>query len=299
MRFWAVQWEESEAHRNVTAEVLTEATVGIVSAKNFQFFLKRKPHLALPPQKTFGGLVKRYLNWRSGKSGNLNLVSSCRKPRPRTTNPLLNIAFRSPASRLALLLQNRADAPKQGVRMLRTVRSARYVTSDKEVGETHGSSVENMEALLNQFKQHGIIEKRYRRIQILDPWQLKKLLTQGWEHYRLKPLKVKRIPKLMNKKNPYLQLDRQMVGDIYTSQEVMDNLTVLCDEYGARFAGTPRNLRLQTLLQIVSNDMDSKTLDLRIIRMRVGRVARRTLEVIEPIRRTLHCISLPYCPLVI
>ena len=174
--FGAIQWEESEAHRNVTAEVLTEATVGIVSAKNFQFFLKRKPHLALPSRKTFGGLVKRYLNWCSRKPGNLNLVTSCRKPRPRTTNLLLNIAFRSPASRLALLLQNCADAPKQRranathgsqctLRKLPTRKLARLI----------GSSVENMEALLNQFKQHGIIEKRYRRIQILDPWQLKKI----------------------------------------------------------------------------------------------------------------------------
>ena len=174
--FGAVQWEESEAHRNVTAEVLTEATVGVVSAKNFQFFLKRKPHLAMPPQGTLGGLVKRYLNWSSEKSGNLNLVTSCRKSRPRMTNPLLNIAFRSPASRLALLLQNCADVPKQGranathgsqctLRKLPTRKLARLI----------GSSVENMEALLNQFKQHGIIEKRYRRIQILDPWQLKKI----------------------------------------------------------------------------------------------------------------------------
>ena len=225
--FGAVQWEER--HRNVTAEVLTEATVGIVSAKNFQFFLKRKPHLAMPPRKTFVGLVKRYLNRlsvltnnsrlsksigrrvvgqscrlsvktrgiherfsrhknlltenrkpktenHSWKPGNLNLVTSCRKPRPRTTNLLLNIAFRSPASRLALLLQNCADAPKQGranaahgsqctLRRLPTRKLARLI----------GSSVENMEALLNQFKQHGIIEKRYRRIQILDPWQLKKI----------------------------------------------------------------------------------------------------------------------------
>lgn len=174
--FGAVQWEESEAHRNVTAEVLTEATVGVVSAKNFQFFLKRKPHLVMPLQGTFGGLVKRYLNWSSGESGNLNLVTSCRKSRPRMTNPLLNIAFRSPAARLALLLQNCADAPKQGranathgsqctLRKLPTRKLARLI----------GSSVENMEALLNQFKQHGIIEKRYRRIQILDPWQLKKI----------------------------------------------------------------------------------------------------------------------------
>ena len=180
--FGAIQWEESEAHRNVTAEVLTEATVGVISAKNFQFFLKRKPHLAMPPQKTFGGFVKRYLNWSSGKSGNLNLVTSCRKPRPRMTNPLLNIVFRSPASRLALLLQNCADTPKQG---RANVRHGSQCTLRKlptrKLARLIGSSVENMEALLNQFKQHGIIEKRYRRIQILDPWQLKKIANARME----------------------------------------------------------------------------------------------------------------------
>ncbi len=38
--------------------------------------------------------------------------------------------------------------------------------------------------------------------------------------------------------NPYLSLDQQMVGDVYTSSEVMHNLTVLCDDFGSRFAGT-------------------------------------------------------------
>ena len=38
--------------------------------------------------------------------------------------------------------------------------------------------------------------------------------------------------------NPYLSLDQQIVGDVYTSSEVMNNLAVLCDEFGSRFAGT-------------------------------------------------------------
>lgn len=44
----------------------------------------------------------------------------------------------------------------------------------------------------------------------------------------------------MSHKNPYIQIDRQIVGDVYTSREVMDNLTILCDDFGARFAGTPQ-----------------------------------------------------------
>ncbi|NCF69503.1 MAG: aminopeptidase, partial [Chloroflexi bacterium] len=38
--------------------------------------------------------------------------------------------------------------------------------------------------------------------------------------------------------NPFLELDRKIVGDIYTSNELMDNLGTLCDEYGSRFAGS-------------------------------------------------------------
>ena len=180
--FGAVQWEENDTHRNITAETLTEATVGVVTAKNFQFFLKRKPHLAMPPQKTFGGFVKRFLRRGSAKSGNLNLVTSCRKSRPRMTNPLLNIAFRSPESRLALLLQSYADAPIQDrTKVARGSQCTLRKLPTRKLARLIGSSVEKTETVLNHFKQHGIIEKRYRRIRILDPWQLKKIANARME----------------------------------------------------------------------------------------------------------------------
>ena len=180
--FGAVRWEDNDAHPNVTAEVLTEAIVGIVSAKNFHYFLKRKPHLSMPPRRTFGGLIKKYLPWCSTESENVNLLTSPRKSRRRMTNPFLNIVFRSPASRLALLLQNCADASKRGGTM--TGRGSQCVIrklSTKRLAQLIGSSVEKMETLLNQFKQHGIIKKRFRRIQILDPWQLKKIANARME----------------------------------------------------------------------------------------------------------------------
>ena len=42
----------------------------------------------------------------------------------------------------------------------------------------------------------------------------------------------------MPSKNPFLRQDQQIVGDIFTSSQVMDNLTMLCDEFGSRFGGT-------------------------------------------------------------
>ena len=180
--FGAVGEENDETHPNVTAETLTEAVVGVVRVKNFQYFLKRKPHLVMPPQRTLGSLVKRYLRWGSERSGYFNIVTACQKPRRGMTNPFLNIAFRSPASRLALLLQNCADAPAH--RRTAMGRSSQCVLrnlSTKRLAQLIGSSVENMETLLKQFKQHQIIEKRFRRIRILDPWQLKKIANARME----------------------------------------------------------------------------------------------------------------------
>lgn len=180
--FGAVGEENDAAHPNVTAETLTEAVVGVVRVKNFQYFLKRKPHLVMPPQGTLASLVKRYLRWDSEKSGYFNIVTACQKPRRGMTNPFLNVAFRSPASRLALLLQNCADAPEH--RRTAMGRSSECVLrnlSTKRLAQLIGSSVEKMETLLKQFKQHQIIEKRFRRIRILDPWQLKKIANARME----------------------------------------------------------------------------------------------------------------------
>ena len=43
--------------------------------------------------------------------------------------------------------------------------------------------------------------------------------------------------------NPYLKVDKQIMSEIYTSSEPMDNLMVLCDVYGSRFPGTKGDLQ--------------------------------------------------------
>ena len=100
----------------------------------------------------------------------------------------------------------------------------------------------------------------------------------------------------MSKTNPYLQLDQQIVGDIYTSQEAMENLTVLCDEYGARFAGTPEEYEAANFIADCFKRYGLQNVKLEEYPYAGWTRGTATLEVIEPIRRTLHCISLPYCP---
>ena len=87
-----------------------------------------------------------------------------------------------------------------------------------------------------------------------------------------------------------------MVGDIYTSQEVMENLTVLCDEYGARFAGTPEEHEAANFIAACFKRYGLQDVKLEAYPYAGWTRGAATLEVIEPIRRTLHCISLPYCP---
>ena len=100
----------------------------------------------------------------------------------------------------------------------------------------------------------------------------------------------------MHKTNPYLQIDQQMVGDIYTSQEAMENLTVLCDEYGARFAGTPEEYEAANFIAACFKRYGLQNVELEPYPYAGWTRGTATLEVIEPIHRTLHCISLPYCP---
>ena len=206
--FGAVQWEDDKAYPNVTAETLTEVVVGIVNVKNFQYFLKRKPHLAMPPPKTLRRLLMGYLHaWISRmftKRRNFNPATSRSKSRPEPTNLLLNIVFRSSASRLALLLQNYANARKQNQTL--TGHGAQCTLrklSTKKLAHLIGSSVEKTETLLNQFKQHKVLEKRFRRIQVLDPWQLKKIAKARMET----------PPQIQEEKNETYEQDEPLFAD--------------------------------------------------------------------------------------
>lgn len=100
----------------------------------------------------------------------------------------------------------------------------------------------------------------------------------------------------MNNKNPYLHLDQQMVGDIYTSRESMENLTVLCDDFGSRFAGTPEEYKAATFISETFTRYGLKNVRLEEYPYAGWTRGPATLTITEPLARTLHCISLPYCP---
>lgn len=163
------------------AETLSDVCLGVVTIRDFSFFLKRKPHLGLPllclkrpkippvfnkVHSTFSYVSKNNENWYSGAS---NIIKKNKTPDTLRFNRFSNIAFRCASSRLALLLHNLSETPdSQGIILVPRL-------SKKRISRLIGSSTETTETLLNTFKQHNVIKRKRGRIQVLNPWHLKKI----------------------------------------------------------------------------------------------------------------------------
>ena len=127
--FGVVQNDDDVLDENVQtyAETLSDVCLGVVTIRDFSFFLKRKPHLGLPllclkrakmpnilnrVHNTFSYTNKNNENWNSHlyKMAS-NILIKNKTPDKLQFNRLTNIAFRCESSRLALFLHNLADTP--------------------------------------------------------------------------------------------------------------------------------------------------------------------------------------------
>ncbi len=96
--------------------------------------------------------------------------------------------------------------------------------------------------------------------------------------------------------NPFLALDQRIIGDIYTSTEVMDNLTVLCDDFGSRFGGTEGEKQAVAFIMAKLEAYGLSNVHTEPVAYTVWTRGPATLEILEPVQRTIPCISLPHCP---
>ncbi|MCB0116166.1 MAG: M20/M25/M40 family metallo-hydrolase [Caldilineaceae bacterium] len=96
--------------------------------------------------------------------------------------------------------------------------------------------------------------------------------------------------------NPLLSLDREIIGDIYTTTETMDNLTVLCDDYGSRFGGSEGEKQAVAFLQEKLRAYGVQNVHTEEVNYTVWTRGAATLEIVSPIQKTIPCISLPHSP---
>jgi len=100
----------------------------------------------------------------------------------------------------------------------------------------------------------------------------------------------------MSQQNPFLTVDQQMVGDCYTSREVMETLLTLCDEFGSRFGGTEGERKAAEFLKAKMEEYGLKNVCLEPVEY-IGWVrGEAKLEITSPIQKAIPCISLPHSP---
>jgi len=96
--------------------------------------------------------------------------------------------------------------------------------------------------------------------------------------------------------NPFLSVDRQIVGDVYTSNELMHNLSVLCDEFGSRFGGTPSERQAAEFMQARLASYGLHNVHLEPIEYVGWRRGVAQCEILSPVHKALPCITLPHSP---
>jgi Zn-dependent M28 family amino/carboxypeptidase len=100
----------------------------------------------------------------------------------------------------------------------------------------------------------------------------------------------------MSQQNPFLSTDRQIVGDVYTSSEAMDNLVVLCDEFGSRFGGTEGERQAAEFFKVKMEEYGLKNVRLEPVEYVGWTRGEASLEIVSPIHKIIPCISLPHSP---
>ena len=90
--------------------------------------------------------------------------------------------------------------------------------------------------------------------------------------------------------------ERLLVGDIYTSREVLDTLEVLCDDFGSRWAGSESERQAADYLLSRFQDFGLADCTLEPFEFIGWTRGPATLRVTTPLQREIACISLPMCP---
>jgi aminopeptidase YwaD len=93
--------------------------------------------------------------------------------------------------------------------------------------------------------------------------------------------------------NPYLEIDKKIVSEIYTGSEPMENLKVLCDVHDSRFPGTPGDL---ASVKYMVKKMEEYGLDAKYEPFKIPGWKRgpAKLTMTLPQKKTFEVISLPH-----
>lgn len=89
------------------------------------------------------------------------------------------------------------------------------------------------------------------------------------------------------------EIERRILGEVYSSKEVMENLTILCDEYGGRFAGTEENRGACEYMLGKFEEYGFENPHLETFTFKGCKVGPSRLQILEPVHKVIPCLTLP------
>jgi Zn-dependent M28 family amino/carboxypeptidase len=90
--------------------------------------------------------------------------------------------------------------------------------------------------------------------------------------------------------------ERQVIGDVWTSDEPYLNLLHLCDEIGNRWAGSPSEHAAGEYIQSKLVAYGLQNVRLEPVQFGAWERGEAVLRMTQPVEKTFSCVALPYCP---
>jgi Zn-dependent M28 family amino/carboxypeptidase len=90
--------------------------------------------------------------------------------------------------------------------------------------------------------------------------------------------------------------ERQLIGDVWTSDEPYLNLLHLCDDIGNRWAGSPSEHAAGEYIQSKLIAYGLQHVRLEPVRFGAWERGEAVLRMTQPVEKTFSCVALPYCP---
>jgi Iap family predicted aminopeptidase len=94
----------------------------------------------------------------------------------------------------------------------------------------------------------------------------------------------------------YLDIERAIIGEIWTSDESYRVLRELCDDIGHRFAGSPSERRGAEFLAGRMRDYGLQNVRLEEFPVASWERGSAALRLVAPVERAFTCVAMPYCP---
>jgi hypothetical protein len=88
-------------------------------------------------------------------------------------------------------------------------------------------------------------------------------------------------------------IEKKIIGDIRSSSEALDNLIVLCDEFGGRLAGSEENRKAAKFILGKFKEYGFENPHLESFKFPGSEVISGKLEMLSPVKKEIPCICLP------